>query len=290
MHRVISYADKCPNPQLKQIIIAAGEAALAGGAILKELYGKPHRITHKGAIDLVTEADVAAEEAIINHLQAKCPGVEFMAEESSRPPETMPEVPTWIIDPLDGTTNFAHHFPWFATSIGYSEGGQVKAGVIYQPLLDELFLAVRGSGAWLNNKRIGVSKTADLQQALLATGFPYNIKEKAEEVMDVLGTILPRTQGVRRAGAAALDMAYVACGRLDGFWEINLKPWDTAAGLVLIEEAGGKISDFSGNTYSPVGDEIVVSNSLLHDQLTALLASCATTEQVTSGSPQDPET
>ena len=271
MHRVTAFADRCVDRKLAEIVIAAGEAVLAGGTILKELYGKPHRITHKGTIDLVTEADVAAEKAIITHLRQTCPGTSFMAEESSALPEQMPEAPTWIIDPLDGTTNFAHHFPWFATSIGYSEGGRVKAGVIYQPLLDELFVAARGCGAWLNNKRIQVSKTGELQQSLLATGFPYNIKEKIEEVMHALGTILPQTQGVRRAGAAALDMAYVACGRLDGFWEINLKPWDTAAGLILIKEAGGQASDFKGNAFNPTNNEIVVSNSLLHEQLCTLL-------------------
>lgn len=272
MQRVTAFADRCVDRKLATIAIAAGEAALAGGEILKELYGKPHRITHKGTIDLVTEADVAAEKAIINHLHAACPEIRVMAEESSSLPASMPEAPTWIIDPLDGTTNFAHHFPWFATSIGYSEGGRIKAGVIYQPLLDELFVAARGCGAWLNNQRIRVSQTGELQQSLLATGFPYNIKEKIREVMDDLGTILPQTQGVRRAGAAALDMAYVACGRLDGFWEINLKPWDTAAGLILIEEAGGRASDFKGGACNLLGNEIVVSNSLLHEQLTSLLA------------------
>ena len=272
MNRVTNCARRCADPKLATIISAAGEAALAGGEILRGLYGKPHQITHKGEIDLVTEADVAAEKAIISHLQENCPGIAFMAEESSKSPQFMPDAPTWIIDPLDGTTNFAHHFPWFATSIGYSEGGEVKAGVIYQPLLDELFLAVRGNGAWLNNESIKVSTTSDLQKALLATGFPYNIKEKSAEVITTLGTILPRTQGIRRAGAAALDMAYVACGRLDGFWEIDLKPWDTAAGMVLIEEAGGKTSDFAGNEYSPTHNEIAASNARLHNQLTALLS------------------
>jgi len=271
MHRVTASAAQCADPHLAAIITAAGTAALKAGRILRQLYGQPHRITHKGAIDLVTEADVAAEQAIIAHLRAAFPQIGFLAEESSAMPTSMPSTPCWIIDPLDGTTNFAHHFPWFATSIGYSEGGEIKAGAIYQPLLDELFLAVRGSGGWLNNERIRVSDTAELQQSLLATGFPYNIKEKIGEVMDVLTSILPRTQGVRRAGAAALDMAYVACGRLDGFWEINLKPWDTAAGLLLIEEAGGRVSDFRGNAFSPIDNEILVSNTLLHEQLTSTL-------------------
>ncbi|MDH4320971.1 MAG: inositol monophosphatase [Desulfobulbaceae bacterium] len=271
MHRVTACAEQCADSHLAALITAAGAAALEAGAILRDLYGKPHQINHKGAIDLVTEADVAAEQAIIAHLNAAFPDVGFLAEESSAPPTAMPTTPCWIIDPLDGTTNFAHHFPWFATSIGYAEGGEIKAGAIYQPLLDELFLAGRGCGAWLNQKRIRVSQTAELRQSLLATGFPYNIKEKIDEVMDALTSILPRTQGVRRAGAAAMDMAYVACGRLDGFWEINLKPWDTAAGLLLIEEAGGRVSDFRDNPFSPIDNEILVSNALLHGQLAAIL-------------------
>ena len=275
MHRVTACAKQCADPQLAAIISAAGAAALAAGALLRDLYGKPHQINHKGAIDLVTEADVAAEQAIIAHLRAAFPDVGFLAEESSAPPTSMPTTPCWIIDPLDGTTNFAHHFPWFATSIGYAEDGEIKAGAIYQPLLDELFLAGRGCGAWLNQKRIRVSETAELRQSLLATGFPYNIKEKIDEVMHVLTAILPLTQGVRRAGAAAVDMAYVACGRLDGFWEINLKPWDTAAGLLLIEEAGGRVSDFRGNPFSPIDNEILVSNATLHGQLTGILADIA---------------
>lgn len=274
MQRVNSFAGNCVDQKLAGIITAAGEAALAGGAILKDLYGKPHRISHKGDIDLVTEADVAAEKAIISHLRSAYPQINFMAEESSAIPDRMPKSPTWIIDPLDGTTNFAHNFPWFATSIGYCEEGRIKAGVIYQPLLDELFLAALGAGARLNHDVISVSKTDTLHKSLLATGFPYNIKEKIGDVMNMLGTILPQTQGVRRAGAAALDMAYVACGRLDGFWEINLKPWDTAAGLILLEEAGGKASDFAGNDFTPVIDEILISNSLLHEQLIRLLATC----------------
>ena len=271
MHRVTPCARRCTAPHLADLLTGAAEAALAAGAILKELYGKPHRVTHKGAIDLVTEADVAAEQAIIGHLRPAFPDTGFLAEESSRLPAAMPAAPTWIIDPLDGTTNFAHHFPWFATSIGYSEGGAIRAGVIYQPLLDELFVAAQGAGAWLNGEPIRVSAAATLSQALLATGFPYNIREKVGEVMGALTAILPETQGVRRAGAAALDLAYVACGRLDGFWEINLKPWDTAAGVVLIEEAGGRVSDFTGGAHSPLASEIVASNGLVHDTLIGLL-------------------
>ena len=272
MERITPCARQCSDQRLAAVITAAGRAALSAGAILRDLYGRPHRITHKGAIDLVTEADVAAEKAIIDLLRKELPGADFLAEESSLvPAEAMPEGPAWIIDPLDGTTNFAHHFPWFATSIGYSDGGQVKAGVIYQPILDELFCAVRGGGAWLNGKPIRVSRAPALQQSLLATGFPYNIKEKSGEVIGALAAVLPNCQGVRRAGAAALDLAYVACGRLDGFWEINLKPWDTAAGLVLLEEAGGRATDFAGAPYHPCLPEILATNLRIHAELTAIL-------------------
>ncbi len=271
MHRVTPCTDRLADQKLAHTLTAAAEAALAAGAILRERYGKPHQITHKGAIDLVTEADLAAETAILDLLRQRCPAIGFLAEESSMLPAAIPSAPIWVIDPLDGTTNFAHHFPWFATSIGYSEGGSLKAGVIYQPLLDELFVAARGAGAWRNGEAIRVSPVSQLAESLCATGFPYDIRRTVGEVVEALATVLPATQGVRRAGAAALDLAYVACGRLDGFWEINLKPWDTAAGVVLVEEAGGRLTDFGGAPHSPLGRETVASNGRIHDALIALL-------------------
>lgn len=249
----------------------AAQAALDAGHILKDLYHKPHQIRYKGEIDLVTEADVASERCILDLLAARDPKSMLLSEESHAAYGDVPQQPVWIIDPLDGTTNFAHGFPWFAVSIAYAEKGKSQVGVIYAPLQDELFIACRGHGAWMNGEKIMVSASDKLLTSLLGTGFPYDIKEKSDEVLSALRKFLGNCQGVRRAGAAALDLACVACGRLDGFWEIQLKPWDTAAGLLLVEEAGGRVTDFRGQTYTPFVPEIAASNGLIHDELTALL-------------------
>jgi myo-inositol-1(or 4)-monophosphatase len=180
--------------------------------------------------------------------------------------------PRWIIDPLDGTVNFAHGFPMFCVSIAFEAEGRLEYGVVYDPLRDELFEARRGEGAILNGQPIRVSAIDRLDRALLATGFPYDIRERLPETLARLGRMLGFTQGVRRAGSAALDMAYVACGRLDGFWEENLKPWDTAAGLLLITEAGGRITTFSGGPYDIDSPNIVASNGTLHSQILSCLS------------------
>jgi myo-inositol-1(or 4)-monophosphatase len=266
--------ESCRAPggtELAAVLAAAAEAALAAGEIIRERYGRSHLITHKGSIDLVTEADLAAEKKIIGILQEKLPGISILAEESSSSYQEGVTAPTWVIDPLDGTTNFAHSFPWFCTSIAFMREGQSVAGVIYCPMTDELFCGCRGGGAWLNGKQCRVSEVDLLARSLLATGFPYDIQQHPEEVMAALQTVLVRAQGVRRAGAAALDLAYVACGRLDGFWEIKLKPWDSAAGLLLVEEAGGKVTDFRNRPYSPFLPEILASNGLIHPELANLL-------------------
>ena len=179
----------------------------------------------------------------------------------------------WIIDHLDGTVNFAHGFPMFCVSIAFEAEGQLQYGVIYDPLRDELFEARRGGGASLNGRSIRVSTTGRLDRALVATGFPYDIRERVQETMARLGRVVAAVQGVRRAGSAALDMCYVACGRFDGFWEENLKPWDTAAGLLLIEEAGGRITTFEGGAYDIYSPNILASNGVLHKKLINCLGS-----------------
>lgn len=249
----------------------AGKAALKAGGIIRDLYGKPHRIRHKGEIDLVTEADVVAEEAILSMLADERPGEAVLAEESQAAYSEIPSGPAWIIDPLDGTTNFAHGFPWFCVSIAYSEAGKTLAGAIYCPMADELFLACQGGGAWLNGSRVRVSTGAALRESLLATGFPYDIQQEADRVMAAFTALVTKAQDIRRAGAAALDLAYVACGRLDGFWEMKLKPWDTAAGQLLVQEAGGLVSTFSGRPFSPFMKEVLASNGAIHAELVALL-------------------
>jgi myo-inositol-1(or 4)-monophosphatase len=177
----------------------------------------------------------------------------------------------WIIDPLDGTVNFAHGFPMFCVSIAFEAEGRLEYGVIYDPLREELFEARSGGGALLNDRPIRVSKTARLDRALLATGFPYDIRERLPETMARLGRLVGAAQGVRRAGSAALDMCYVACGRFEGFWEENLKPWDTAAGLLIIKKAGGRITTFETGDYDIYAPNILASNGILHEQLAALL-------------------
>lgn len=271
MKRVEAVRAECGVSPLRDIVTAAAEAALAAGAILADLYHQPHQVHYKGERDLVTEADVAAEKRILDMLRQRQPQIAVLSEESFSAYGDIPLEPVWVIDPLDGTTNFAHGFPWFAVSIGYMENGKTMAGVIYAPMLDELFLACRGFGAWLNGRRIVVSRCAELKKSLLATGFPYDLEHRAVEVVGALQKLLPSCQGVRRAGAAALDLAYVACGRLEGFWEIELKPWDTAAGLLLVQEAGGMVTDFKGGAYTPFVRELVGSNGLLHDELVARL-------------------
>lgn len=184
------------------------------------------------------------------------------------PPKLLQVSPyRWIIDPLDGTVNFAHGFPMFCVSIAFEAEGDVKYGVVYDPLRDELFEARRGAGATLNGQSIRVSRTGRMERALLATGFPYDIRERLPETLARMGWVLAVAQGVRRAGSAALDLAYLACGRVDGFWEENLKPWDTAAGVLLVTEAGGRITTFSGETYELTSLTMVASNGILHAKI-----------------------
>jgi myo-inositol-1(or 4)-monophosphatase len=253
-------------------------AALAAGAVLRQNYLKPHRITMKGAIDPVTESDFQSQEIIIGAIRQAFPDHGLLAEEGragdtiDSPPGPALEITRsspyrWIIDPLDGTVNFAHGFPMFCVAIALEAEGSLAYGVIYDPLRDELFEARKGQGAWLNGAAIKVSGVGRLERALLATGFPYDIRERLPETMARLGRMLGIAQGMRRAGSAALDMAYVACGRIDGFWEENLKPWDTAAGLLLIREAGGRLTTIGGGPYDITSADLVASNGNLHDQL-----------------------
>ncbi len=271
MNRLKFLKEQCTEKQYP-ILVAACRAALTGGFILRDLYGKPHTITMKGEINLVTEADVSSEIAIVASLQEDTPDIALMAEESADEDLKEPKGKLWIIDPLDGTTNFAHGFPIFAVSIALMENGRTTIGVIYCPLQDELFCSWEGGGSWLNGEKIQVTKTDLLVQALVATGFPYDIHAKLDDVMSQMRAILPKVRDIRRAGAAAVDLAYIACGRLDGFWEMDLKPWDTAAGWLLVQEAGGKVTDFMGKEYSPFYPEILAANPALHPLLAKQLA------------------
>jgi len=267
---------------LKKVARLGRQAALAAGAVLRRNYLKPHRVTLKGVIDPVTETDYQAQEIILAIIRQAFPDHGFLAEERAGDGGREAEAPgpaweadppdyRWIIDPLDGTVNFAHGFPMFCVSIAFEAQGVLKYGVIYDPLRDELFEARAGEGARLNGQPLRVSKTERLDAALVATGFPYDIRERLPETLARLARVLGAVQGLRRAGSAALDMCYVACGRFDGFYEENLKPWDTAAGLLMIEEAGGRITTFAGGAYDLDSPNILASNGVLHDQMLKLL-------------------
>ena len=224
---------------------------------------------YKGDVDLVTEADRASEKLIGERLKAAFPDHGVFGEEGTR--DRLESEYRWYVDPLDGTTNFAHGFPVFCVVLGLERraaglaadaDGEMVAGVIYDPLRDEMFVAERGKGAWLNGRQIRVSKTKTLQESLTATGFPSHKRHSSPNV-HFYQQITLRSHGVRRAGSAALDLAYVACGRLDGFWEFNLNPWDTSAGVLLVAEAGGTVTHFDGGTFTLDSREVLATNGLI---------------------------
>lgn len=239
-------------------------AAREAGRILAERFHRKRTVAHKGAIDLVTDADTAAEEAILRVIRERFPDHAILAEESGA--QGTSDI-RWIVDPLDGTTNYAHGVPQFAVTIGCEAEGVVDVGVIYDPMRDELFWAVRGEGAFLNGEPIGVSSTARLEDAILCTGFPYWIHENFEKPLALFGAYLRRVQAVRRYGAAAIDLAWLACGRFDGFFELGLEPWDVAAGVLLIEEAGGVVTHLDGSPMRLDGGQILAAPPRLHPAL-----------------------
>ncbi len=245
-----------------ELLELARAAALAAGRLQREYFNRPIEVHHKGEIDLVTEVDLKSEALIVALLESS--GLPILGEEMAK---TEPTGRYWLVDPLDGTTNYAHRFPWFAPSIALMEDREPVLGVIYHVMLDELFWAEKGSGAYLNNQKIKVSEVKELKDAVLATGFPYGVHEQPDKVVGAFRDFLIKAQGVRRAGAAALDLAYVACGRFDGFWEPLLKPWDTAAGILLVKEAGGLVTNYRGEAFDPFQNHILASNGLIHQEL-----------------------
>lgn len=247
------------------------ETARDAGQILLEKFGRKINISMKGEINLVTEADLASEKLIIERIRSYYPKHAILAEEAGNA-VLLDGVNTWkwIIDPLDGTTNFAHGYPCFCVTIALEHDGEIVLGVTYDPTRGELFAAEKGKGATLNNKPIRVSETEKLGDALIVTGFPYNFKEKPDFTRHLTDFLL-QSRGVRRDGSAAIDMAYVACGRFDGFWEEGLNPWDVAAGLLLIEEAGGQVSYYTGEKYNIYSPPIVGSNGLIHGEMLKVL-------------------
>lgn len=226
-------------------------------------------ISMKGAKNLVTEVDKESERLIVEHLLSRFPDHNIVAEEGDYPQGSTPF--RWIIDPVDGTTNYAHGFPWFCSSIALEMDGELVVGTIYNPVYDELFSAIKGGGAFLNGGRLSVSTSCPLENSLLGTGFPYDCATDPANNFDNFIAFQKGARGIRRAGAAALDLAYVAAGRLDGFWELKLKAWDVAAGVLLVREAGGIVTTFDGSAYDIFNDRIVASNGLIHDEIVAML-------------------
>lgn len=253
----------------KELIGGFLEHIREAGVIVRRQWGEAKHIVFKGSIDLVTQTDLAVEAHLREVLPRLLPGSTVLAEESHTTLE--PGDLTWIIDPIDGTTNYAHGLPVVAVSVGLWKDGRVVLGAVYLPVLEELFWAARGQGAFLNGARIGVSVEADLQKSLLATGFPYGFHEEVEVICERFKRVLLASQGVRRLGSAATDLAYTACGRFEGYYETGLKPWDTAAGWLLVEEAGGRVSGLDGGDYRLGEYMIVASNGRVHDDLLALL-------------------
>jgi myo-inositol-1(or 4)-monophosphatase len=248
---------------------AALAAAKAAGEIQTGLFGNLKDIKKKGEIDLVTEADIRSEKAIVEILRESFPGDSFLTEESGAIDSGSERL--WIIDPLDGTTNYAHSFPFFAVSIALEVKGEVVVGSVFNPILGELFQAIKGQGATLNGLSIGVTQTTSLKESLLATGFPYNIHKDYRDVLNIFEQMLTRVQGVRRPGSAAIDLCYVACGRFDGFWEKGLNPWDTAAGSLVVQEAGGMVSGYKGEAYSPYQKTILAANPHIFKEMLKVL-------------------
>jgi myo-inositol-1(or 4)-monophosphatase len=256
----------------------AAEIALEAGALLRGYFERGVATEYKGDVDLVTEADRASEKLIVERLGAAFPGHGVFGEEGAR--RGLDAEHRWYVDPLDGTTNFAHGFPVFCVSMGLEHrpvgtaadaDGDLVAGVIYDPLRDELFTAEKGQGAWLNGRKLRVSRTDTLSEALLATGFPSR-KRHVSPNIHFYHEFTLRSHGVRRAGSAALDLAYTACGRIDGFWEFHLNPWDTAAGALLVMEAGGTMSRFDGTPFQLNSIEILATNGLLREELMSMFA------------------
>jgi len=246
------------------------EIVRVGGRILREMFDTGVAVEHKGEVDLVTAADRAAEKKMVELLRERFPDDDILAEEGDYGQRSKQRC--WVLDPLDGTTNFAHGFPWFAVSLGLLCGEQLVAGVVYNPCYGELYRAEIGAGAYLNDRKLKISTTGQLDQALLATGFPYDRKRSALNNYDHFVHFQQEAQACRRPGAASLDLACVAAGRFDGYWEMKLKPWDTAAGALLVSEAGGRISNFSGGDFDLFSPQVVASNGRIHEAMLKVLA------------------
>jgi len=255
---------------MNEFLKIAIETAHEAGAVLRREFERPKQISYKGEVDIVTESDRRSEAMIVARLRERFPGHAIVAEEGGGAVAAGAKY-CWHVDPLDGTTNFAHGYPCFAVSIGLSEDGEPIAGAVFNPVSGELFTAARGEGAYLNEQRIRVSLVDKLANSLVATGFPTHQRKRSAN-MNYYWEFTLRSHGVRRDGSAALDLCSVACGRFDAFWEFSLNSWDTAAGVLLVREAGGIVTDLGGGPYHPGGPHLLASNGLIHDEMKEVAA------------------
>ncbi len=254
---------------MDELLEFAVTLAFESGRIQKRHFQKRHSISYKGEINIVTEVDLECQDRIISLIRQRFPDDDIISEEKSNVFEGGRN--RWIIDPVDGTTNYAHGYPFFCTSVAYEVKGRVRCGVVYNPVFEELFVASEGGGAYLNGERLKVSSTSEMKKSLLATGFPYDLATSANNNIDHFVAFLYQAQAIRRDGSAALNLSYVAAGRFDGFWEVKLNPWDTAAGVLVLNEAGGCVTGFDGNPFDIYRGRIVASNGLIHDHMLRIL-------------------
>jgi myo-inositol-1(or 4)-monophosphatase len=250
---------------LEEALAAAWEA----GRMLRENFHVPPEINYKGEVNLVTNFDERSQQMIFERLSKRFPAFDFLAEEGLDQGKGRDF--RWVFDPLDGTTNYAHGFPVFSVSIALERRGQIVCGVVYDPMREETFSGIKDKGAFLDGKKIEVSRIDDLDKSLLATGFPYDLRESEENNIVHFNNFLTRAQAIRRCGSAAIDLCYVACGRFDGFWELKLQPWDVAAAGLILHEAGGRLSDFQAREFSIYSQETLGTNGLIHGQMLDVL-------------------
>ena len=249
---------------------AAVELAREAGAVLREGYGHLHRPEHKGRIDLVTEYDRRSERVLLEGIRRRFPDHAVLAEESGA--HVRESRVRWVVDPLDGTTNFAHNYPFFCVSVGVEVDGALAAAAVFDPVREEMFAAAAGAGASLNGGPLRVSDIQRLEDALLVTGFPYDVREHPERSLPSFQAFLMRAQGIRRDGSAALNLCYLAAARFDGFWEGHLSAWDMAAGVLIVREAGGMVTNYAGGLFALDGRQILASNGRLHEEMKSVLA------------------